>query len=89
MAATNFDTVVELVKALDDAEKWRLRDLLDVWLAPPGPPTTEAEVDQELLREGILDQVPPPITDTTPWENRRLIEVKGKPLSETVIEERR
>jgi hypothetical protein len=89
MAATNFDKVVEMVQALDDAEKWRLRDLLDIWLAPPGPVPTEEEVDQEMLRDGILDQVPPPITDTTPWENRRLIEVKGQPLSETIIEERR
>jgi hypothetical protein len=90
MAATNFDKVVEMAQALDDAEKWRLRDLLDVWLAPPGPPTTEEEeVEQEMLRDGILDHVPPPITDTTPWENRRLIEVKGKPLSETIMEERR
>lgn len=89
MAATNFDKVVELVQALNDAEKWRLRDLLAIWLAPPGPPPTEEEVDQEMLRDGILDQVPPPITDTTLWESRRLIEVKGKPLSETVIEERR
>jgi hypothetical protein len=89
MAATNFDKVVELVQALNDAEKWRLRDLLDVWLAPPGPPMTEDEVNQEMLRESILDQVPPPITDPTPSKNRKLIEVEGKPLSETIIEERR
>jgi hypothetical protein len=89
MAATNFDKVVQLAQALTDAEKWRLRDLLDAWLAPPGPVPTEEEVAQEMLREGILDQVPPPITDTTPYENRKLIEVKGEPLSETIIKERR
>jgi hypothetical protein len=89
MATTNFEKIVELVQALNDAEKWRLRDLLDASLAPPGPSPTEEEVDQEMLREGTLDHVPPPITDTTPWEDRRLIEVKGKPLSETIIEERR
>ena len=89
MAETKFDKVVKLAKALNDAEKWRLRDLLDAWLAPPGPTPTEEQLAQEMLRDGILDQVPPPITDTTPWENRRLIEVKGKPLSETIIEERR
>ena len=89
MAATNFDKVVEQVQALNDAEKWRLRDLLDVWLAPPGPQMTEEEVDQEMLREGILDQVPPPITDTAPYENRKLIEVQGEPLSETIMKARR
>jgi hypothetical protein len=89
MAETNFDKVAGMVQAFNDAEKRRLRDLLDIWLAPQGQTPTEDEVDQQMLRDGILDHVPPPITDTTPWENRRLIEVKGKPLSETIIEERR
>ena len=41
-------------KALNQAEQWRLRDLLDVWLAPPQAPPTEEELAQEFLREGIL-----------------------------------
>ena len=89
MATADFDKVVELARALNDAEKWRLRDLLDAWLAPPGPPMTEEEVDQEMLREGILDHVPPPITDFAHYESFKPVEVKGKPLSETIIEERR
>ena len=66
-----------------------MRDLLDIWLEPPGPQMTEEEVDQEMLRMDILDQVPPPITDTTPYENRKLIGVEGEPLSETIMKERR
>jgi hypothetical protein len=89
MAATNFDKVVEQVQALNDAEKWRLRDLLDIWLAPPGPQMTEEEVDQEMLREGILDQVPPPIKDVAHYENYKPIDVQGEPLSETIMKERR
>jgi hypothetical protein len=89
MAATNFDKVVEMAQALDDAEKWRLRDLLDIWLAPPGPVPTEEELAQEMLREGILDQVPRRERDVASFENYKPIEVKGKPLSETIIEERR
>jgi hypothetical protein len=89
MAATNFDKVVEMVQALDEAEKWRLRDLLDIWLAPPGPVLTEEEVDQEMLRDGILDQVPSRVRDVARFENYKPIEVTGKPLSETIIEERR
>ncbi len=89
MAATNFDKVVELAQALNDAESWRLRDLLELWLEPPGPQMTEEEVAQEMLRMGILDQVPPPITDTTPYEKRELIEIQGEPLLETIMRERR
>jgi hypothetical protein len=88
MAKPRFEKVVEQVKALTSAEQWRLRDLLDVWLAPPPVPMTEDEFEQELAREGVLS-VPPPITDFTPYQNRKPVEVKGKPVSETIIEERR
>ena len=89
MATTAFEQVVELAKALNPAEQWRLRDLLDIWLEPPGPPPTEEELDQEMLRDGILDHVPPPIKDLTPYQHRKPIDIEGKPLSETIIEERR
>lgn len=89
MAASEYEKVVEQVKALSEIEQWRLRDLLDVWLAPPAPPLTEEEWEREMLREGVLDYVPPPITDLTPYQNRELAETKGKPLSEIIVEERR
>jgi len=44
---------------------------------------------QALLAAGVISEIKPPITDFTPYKNRKLIEVKGKPLSETIIEERR
>ena len=87
--ATNFDKVVEQVKALTAAEQRRLRDLLDAWLVPLQAAPAEDQGDQELLQEGVLDQVPPPITDYTPYQHRKPVEVKGKPVSETIIEERR
>jgi hypothetical protein len=89
MPTTDFENVVQLVKALNPAEQWRLRDLLDVWLAPPQAPLTEEELAQELLREGILDHVPPPITDLTPYQNRKRVDIQGEPLSETILKERR
>ena len=49
---------------------------------------TEEEFDQYLIAKGIMTSAPPPITDLTPFQNRQLMEVKDKPLSETVIEER-
>jgi hypothetical protein len=89
MATTDFDRVVNLVKTWDEQEQLRLRDLLDSWLGLPGPPPTEEELAAEMLREGILDHVPPPITDTTPWDNRKPLDIEGEPLSETIIRERR
>ena len=47
------------------------------------------ELQRRLLAAGIVSEIKPPITDLEPYRNRKLIKVKGKPLSETIIEERR
>jgi hypothetical protein len=41
-----------------------------------------------LYEAGLVSEIKPPITDPTPYR-REPIKIKGKPLSETVIEERR
>ena len=47
------------------------------------------ELERRLFEAGLLSEIKPPITDFTPYENRKPIENKGKPLSEIIIEERR
>lgn len=62
---------------------------------PVGAPLTaqeesaEDKLEQMLLEAGLLSEIPPPITDFTNYRRRRPIKVKGKPVSETIIEERR
>jgi hypothetical protein len=90
MPALNFDQVWEAVRALDADQLQRLRSLLDVLLARGGQPFSEEdELELELLREGTLDSVPPGTTDQKSFEDWKPVEIKGKPLSETIIEERR
>lgn len=50
---------------------------------------TEEEFEQHLIAKGVMVSAPSPVTDLTQFQNRQLMEVTGKPLSETVIEERR
>ena len=50
---------------------------------------TNLELQQRLLEAGIISEIKPPITDMTPYEHRQAVPVKGEPLSETVIRERR
>ena len=38
---------------------------------------------------GLISEIKPPITDLTPYQNRQAIPVRGEPLSETIIRERR
>ena len=51
-------------------------------------PITEDEVEQILLAKGIISEIPPRVPDDEE-ETFEPIEVPGKPLSETIIEERR
>ena len=89
MITANLDRVFEEVKALTPGEQKQLREMLDSLLASAAPQITEEEFEQRLLEKGIISRIPPPITDLAPYRDRKLIEVTGKPLSETIIEERR
>jgi hypothetical protein len=65
-----------------------IRAKLDEWLTPAPACPTEAEFEQQLVAQGILSTVPPPLTDVTPYRQRMRIQVHGTPLSETIIEDR-
>jgi len=88
MAHSTFDKILAEAKALPPDEQRQLRDKLNEWLDTPQAPPSEAEFEQHLVQQGILSKVPPPITDLSPYLHRKPIQIKGKPLSETIIEER-
>jgi tetratricopeptide (TPR) repeat protein len=46
-------------------------------------------LDERLRELGLLTEVKKPITDFTPYQNRALIKVQGRPVSETILEDRR
>ena len=75
--------IAEAIKTLSPTDRHHLRKLLK----------EQDEVDklevfhQVLLSRGLVKEVKKPhVTDTV---ERQLIEVKGKPVSETIIEERK
>ena len=49
----------------------------------------EDKLERRLFELGYLSKINRPIRDFTPYENRTLIRVEGKPLSEIIVEERR
>lgn len=90
MAALRFDQIWEAVKALDVEKQERLRSLLDRLLARGTKPLSdEDEIELDLLKEGILDSVPPATPDQKSFDEWKPVPVPGKPVSETIIEERR
>jgi hypothetical protein len=94
------EEIVNAVKELPPREQAEVRRRLDT--LPAMPDESEAVVDDShqaaidldqrvqraLYEAGLVSEIKPPITDPTPYR-REPIKIKGKPLSETVIEERR
>jgi hypothetical protein len=87
MPSENLDRVLEEVRALTAAERQELRARLDTWPAPSQ--STQDGLDERLLAAGVIDHVPAPVTDLAPYRRWKPLAMKAKPLSETVIEERR
>jgi hypothetical protein len=97
---SSVEEIVNAAKALPPDEQAEVRRRLDT--LPAVATETEAgsddkhqpaiDLDQRVQRAlyeaGLVREIKPPIIDPTPYR-REPIAIKGKPLSETVIEERR
>lgn len=89
MPTATVERVAAEIKALPPDEQRQLWELLDAMRANWEEQEKHQQVLQKMLEDGVITRIPPPITDFTPYRNRKPIEVKGKPVSETIIEERR
>src|SRR6185369_13947168 len=74
MSTSNLDRLVEEVKTLTPDEQRSLRNIVDELLATSAPQISEEEFEQRLLEKGIISRIPSPITDLTPYRNRKLVE---------------
>jgi hypothetical protein len=88
MPHSTLDKVLADAQALSPEEQRRLQAKLDEWLTPGPACQTEAEFEQQLVEQGILSAVPPPITDDILSRQRARLQVHGTPLSETILEDR-
>jgi hypothetical protein len=79
---------LEEVKALTPEEQRQLREMLDSVVAVPEPLSAEDELERRLLEVGLLSEIPPG-GDLESYRRYTPVEIKGKPVSETIIEERR
>ncbi|HEV7797996.1 MAG TPA: hypothetical protein VGO73_07565 [Pyrinomonadaceae bacterium] len=87
--STNVERVLDQISALSDEEQQQVRAALN---SREGKPCMTAdEFEQHLLEAGVISEVKPPITEEELARFRayKPIEVKGKPVSETLIEDRR
>jgi hypothetical protein len=89
MADTTMEEILEAVRALKRDEQAVVRAQLDALLAEPAAGSPEERVERALFERGLLSEIKEPIVDLSPYRSRRLVEVQGKPLSETIVEDRR
>lgn len=82
-------TPQEIVKQVQMLPPQIQREVLETLTraVKPSEPPTEAEIAQMLLAEGVISEIPEG-WDQSDGENFEPIEIKGKPLSETILEDR-
>ena len=89
MVSPNVSRVLEETRRLSLEERRQLLALLST--GENQAPSTDAELDEMLIRSGIVFAVPstPTAADTSQSQAWQPVAIRGKPLSETIIEERR
>jgi hypothetical protein len=86
--SSTLDKIIEEVRQLPPEEQKQLRAQLNEMLPfPLAEDDLEEEVERQLAAEGLISLPDPSQNETDDdWEP---IEVKGQPLSEMIIEDRR
>jgi hypothetical protein len=87
MSSANLEKVIEEVKALTLDEKRKLHATLNELLTSTQP--TEDDFKRAMLNAGLLNSIEPREVDLESFKNYEPVDVEGKPVSETLIEERR
>jgi hypothetical protein len=99
MSSANLEKVIEEVKALAPDEQRKVKDLIESLLRDSGKsadsnaqttkPAPEELFEQKLLEAGIISEIPKRLPTPESLRDFKPVAVKGKPVSETIIEERR
>jgi hypothetical protein len=88
MATVAVTQLVKQIQQLSPSEQQELRALLETLLAP-APALTEDEFHRRLAAQGRLSIPSPEVRSRAASRPFAPVPVQGKPVSETIIEERR
>jgi hypothetical protein len=94
--ATDIERLIREIRALPPEDQDRLRHALAEQVPRQEPERAatpeelaEVEYQERLVKAGLLEQVRPRRRDQRAFDRFQPIKITGKPLSETIIEERR
>ena len=83
----DIETLIREVQALSPDDQRRVREALEQSVrSPAASEAAEDAFERELAERGLITL---PKQPTSPPPPRKLVTIRGKPLSETIIEERR
>jgi hypothetical protein len=87
MARVTLERILKEIKTLKPEELLQVQQAVQAQLAPTNYVPAEEQVLQEMLKVGLLTEIKPRRTDRQ--VAYPLVPIQGKPLSETILEERR
>jgi hypothetical protein len=87
MAQVTLERILHDIKTLKPDELMQVQQAVQARLAPAGYAPEEERVLQEMRKAGLLTEIKPRRTDRQGVYP--LVPIQGKPLSETIREERR
>ena len=87
MTQAILNQILDQLKALEPQELQQLNQVIQKHLAAIEEAVQQTTFHQALLTSGLVKQLKQPSYNQQ--TERRLIQIQGKPVSETIIEERR
>ena len=92
MSSSSLEKVIKELKELTQEEQLQVRQLIDSLLENPTETqqvlSPEDLLERRLLERGAISEIPKRNFDPDTYKEFEPIEVSGKPVSETIIEER-
>lgn len=86
MALITLNQILNQLETLEIEELQQLNQTIQKYLADKEETLKQAAFHQALIDSGLVKQIKYPVYE--PITERQLIQVEGKPVSETIIEER-
>lgn len=81
--------IIKTVQGLPPAKRRKVINALQLETDPSVLPISEEEVNRKLYERGVIGTVPNAADYTDEDDDFQAVRIKGKPLSKTVVEERR
>ena len=91
MVSQNIDKALQQAKSLGLDERQQFIEMLRAQPIPEQTNVNEETIAQSLLQKGIIRKIPakPTAEDMAQFNAWKPVKVEGRPVSETLIEERR